>query len=107
MLDLNASVSNDRACRGLTAQLVVLFAAQIVARSLVIRGAPDLHSADMVHALKQCHRHDLHRHVSIRKHHFTEQGVREAYARVKDVQDSWDAQVVCMSEVETVQVPGA
>lgn len=78
-------------------------AANIVARSLVVRGAPDLHSADMVAALKQCHRHELHRHVSLRQHAFTEEGLREAYGRVKHGKDSWEAQVICFKhEIKTV-----
>lgn len=61
---------------------------------MTIRGAPDLHSSDLVHALKMCHRFDLHRHVSIAKFPFSEQGVRAAWDRVKNSSDCWNAQVV-------------
>ncbi|GAA5864422.1 hypothetical protein JCM3774_002786 [Rhodotorula dairenensis] len=74
--------------------------AHIVARSLVIRGAPDLHSSDMLHALKMCHRFDLHRHVSVAEFPFSEQGVRLAWNRVKDAKDCWDAQIVYFGDAK-------
>lgn len=85
--------------------MLIIPPAQIVARSLTIRGAPDLHSSDLVHALKMCHRFDLHRHVSVAKFPFSEQGVRAAWERVKDSSDCWNAQVVYFSEAETVPAP--
>ncbi|GAA5988899.1 hypothetical protein JCM10908_006215 [Rhodotorula pacifica] len=76
--------------------------AHIVARSLTVCGAPDLHSFHMVHALKMCHRFDLHRHVAVKKYAFTEEGVRSAWERVKDPKECWEAHVVYFSEVEKV-----
>lgn len=76
-------------------------------RSLILRGAPDLHSSDMVHALKMCHRFDLHRHVSVAKFPFSEQGVRLAWDRVKDSKDCWDAQIVYFSDAEPATTPAS
>lgn len=86
-------------------EFCIFTTAQIVARSLTLRGAPDLHSSDLVHALKMCHRFDLHRHVSVSKFPFSEQGVRAAWDRVKDSRDCWNAQVVYFGEAEMAPAP--
>ncbi|GAA5847125.1 hypothetical protein JCM9279_002699 [Rhodotorula babjevae] len=73
-----------------------------LSRSLTLRGLPALHASTMHRALALCAKHDLHRHVSVRKHAFGVDGVRECWNRTLEPQEGFDAHCVVFGEGEGV-----
>jgi len=54
----------------------------------------------MHRALALCAKHDLHRHVSVRKHAFGVEGVRECWDATREPQKGFDAHCVVFEQGE-------
>ncbi|KPV73973.1 uncharacterized protein RHOBADRAFT_54553 [Rhodotorula graminis WP1] len=72
----------------------------LLSRSLTVRGLPALQAPTMHRALALCPAHDLHRHVSVRKHAFGVVGVRECWDAVRVPHEGFDAHCVVFGERE-------
>ncbi|GAA5904985.1 hypothetical protein JCM8208_007651 [Rhodotorula glutinis] len=74
----------------------------LLSRSLTLRGLPALQAPTMHRALALCAKHDLHRHVSVRKHAFSLEGVGECWDKTMMPQEGFDAHCVVFGEREGV-----